>query len=70
MDYEIFTLDVDDHATSLRKLRADDDVAAVRAAEAGAGDHYAVEVWRDDGVLVARLGGDVTPVDGESDSDD
>ena len=59
MDYRIFTLDADDLATSLRSVRAEDDAAALKMAEGLAADHYAVEVWRKDGPLVARLGGDV-----------
>jgi hypothetical protein len=67
LDYRIYTLDIDDCATSLQALRADDDAAALKAAETLAAGHYAVEVWREDGPLVARLGGDVTPGDGETD---
>jgi len=65
MDYRIFTLDADDCATSLRRLSADDDSAAVEIARALAPDHFAVEVWREDGPLVARLGADVAAADGE-----
>ena len=70
LDYRIYTLDVDDCATSLQALRADDDAAALKAAEDMAADHYAVEVWREDGPLVARLGGDVAPSEGEADFED
>ncbi len=69
MNYRIFTLDVDDLATSQQNLRAEDDAAALKAAESLAGDHYAVEVWREDGPLVARLGGDVAPGDDETDTE-
>ena len=70
LDYRIYTLDVDDCATSLLTVRAEDDAEAVRAAEGLAADHYAVEVWREDGPLVARLGGDVAPGEGEADFED
>ena len=70
MEYRIYTLDVDDCATSLLALRAEDDAAALRAAAGLAADHYAVEVWREDGPLVARLGGDVAACEGESELDD
>jgi hypothetical protein len=67
VDYRIYILDADDCATSLQSLTAADDAAAVKAAEAVLGDHYAVEVWREDGPLVARLGGEVAAGDDEVD---
>jgi hypothetical protein len=67
VEYRIYTLDADDCATSLQSLTAADDAAAVKAAEAVLGDHFAVEVWREDGPLVARLGRDVAPGEGEAD---
>ena len=70
MNYRIFTLDGDDRATSQQNLRAEDDAEALRAAEGLAADHYAVEVWREGGPLVARLGGDVAPGDNETDDED
>ena len=70
VDYRIFTLDVDDLATSQQNLSAEDEAAAIAAAHALAGDHYAVEVWRVDGPLVVRLGGDVVPGAGDTDVDD
>ena len=70
MDYLIYTLDADDCATSLRNLTADDDAAALLVAQGVAGDHYAVEVWRHAGPLVARLGGDVALGEGEADADE
>ncbi len=70
MDYLIYTLNADDCATSLRNLTADDDAAALMAAQGVAGDHYAVEVWRQAGPLVARLGGEVTLGEGETDAEE
>ncbi len=60
MIYRIFTLDSDDRATSLRTITAADDKDALDAAQALSPLHFAVEIWRADGPLVARLGEDVT----------
>ena len=70
MEYLIYTLDAQDCATSLRNLTAADDAAALTAARTVAADHYAVEVWREAGPLVARLGGEVALAEGETDADE
>ena len=70
MNYRIFTLDDHDIATSLQSIRAEDDAAAVKVAEDLARGHYAVEIWVEDGPLVARLGGDVVADATETDLQD